>query len=102
MKATSGCIACIQCIGGLAWFIVGQVWRWRYSGMICGGISETPTMSCVEEACNVGQESAFKDVPGSLIKSANFIQVWLIVVYSTCACCICLAIFGACFTKKNN
>lgn len=42
LKFSSGFIGCIQCIGGLGWFITGQVFRWQTSGMIGSGMQQVP------------------------------------------------------------
>ena len=42
LKIANGCFAAVQCVGGLAWFIYGQVIRWRLEGQICSGKRAQP------------------------------------------------------------
>jgi len=85
IKAASGLIACGQCLGGLAWFIAGQVFRWRTEGMICSGPAAKPDSKQL----------------GILLKSGNFIQIWMIIMYSVIGCCCCLAVLGAVCSKNK-
>lgn len=92
IKAASGLIGCGQCLGGLAWFIAGQVLRWRTQGQICSGTTAKPLN---------GDNVAGITEKGLLIKSGNFIQIWMIIMYSLIGCCCCLAILGAIFAKPK-
>lgn len=96
LKFSSGFIGCVQCLGGLAWFIVGQVYRWRTAGMIAAGVDNMPVTAKL-----MGMTVPYDHIPGTLIMSGNFIQIWLIIVYSLCGCCCLLAICGAVFAKKK-
>ena len=67
-KISSLITVCTSCFGFLAWFIAGQVIRWKTSGWIC---SEQP-----------------KNVKGLLISSGMFIQTWTIIMYALCCCAV--------------
>lgn len=93
LKFSSGFIGCIQCIGGLGWFITGQVFRWQTSGMIGSGVQQVPTDQTWETA-KIANETTyipFDEMPGTLTMSGQFIQVWLIIIYSLCGCCCLMA-----------
>ena len=100
-KCTVGFLGCIQCIGGLGWFIAGSVYRWRTSGMICSGVSENPVQANFGFETLHGQIVDFEHIPGALISTGNFIQIFLIICYSLCGCCCVLSVCAAICGKKG-
>jgi len=81
---------CTSCFGFLAWFICGNVFRWRAAGSICSG-NIWPALTAGE---------SYKD--GMMIKSGKFINIWNIIFYSLCGCCCCLSIIGTVMAKKKD
>ena len=58
--------------------------------MVCSGTTAKPLYL----------EDGVTTVPGLLIKSGNFIQTWMIIMYSLMGCCCCLAVVGAFCSKR--
>jgi len=78
---------CTSCFGFLAWFICGNVYRWRAAGIICSGTTQPA----------YGTKSA-----GLLLISGKFINIWNIIFYALCGCCCCLSIIGTVMAKKKS
>lgn len=71
--------------------------------MICAGVKEYPqTYEYLSLPYTpLPKTIAFNDEVGALIQSGNFMQTWIIIIYSLCGCCCLLAICGAVFAKKK-
>ena len=68
LNAASGLVFLIQGAGGLIWILVGTYFRYRLSGMICGGDKNQP---------HVDIDGNHAD--GLLLKSAKFISTMVIL-----------------------
>jgi hypothetical protein len=93
MQISSLVTGCTSCFGFLAWFICGNVFRWRAAGFICSGRINNPTAFPNDTA---------PDNVGLLLESGKFINIWNIIFYSLCACCCCLSIIGTVMSKKKS
>ena len=88
-----GLIGCAQCLGGLAWLITGSVLRFRTTGCICSGDGNYWRFS--------GDNPHDYNVDGILVKSGQFMKVWLIICYCLMGCICCLAVLAMFFGKKG-
>jgi len=79
---------CTSCFGFLAWFITGNVLRWRTQGNICSGSGYLPVEATTPA--------------GFMIKSGKFINLWNIIFYCLCGCCCCLSIIGGIMANKKK
>ena len=79
-KTIGSCGACIQmcqvCFS-IVWFIYGMVYRWRHAGSICSG------------------KTTLKSTPGLLIKSGNFMSIWLYLHLIMLGCLCAMSCIGS-------
>ena len=101
---TTTFLYCSQCLLGVAWFSLGQVIRWRESGMICTGVSEQPAEACLYANCTVTTE--FDQLPGVLKRSGHFMQWWFYFIYgvviAVCLTGMCGLVVGLRKTEEEK
>jgi hypothetical protein len=86
MQISSLVTGCTSCFGFLAWFICGNVFRWRPVGNICSG--------GINNLAFAPYNSVVPTDQSLLLISGKFINIWNIIFYSLCGCCCCLSIIG--------
>ena len=99
LKCSCGIVGLVQCIGGLLWFIWGQILRWRLSGKICSGDSMVPEKANLSDGWTEHM-IPFELVPGALNSSGKLMQTIIICIYSSCGLCCLLTVVGAGCMKK--
>ena len=87
LKGVFVCLYFVQVVGGLIWFIYGQVVRFGVPGSICSGdrmIPEGPyniTANFTDKSVLIKDSVPWQDIPGTLNYSGNFIKSFTIIVY---------------------